>query len=240
MIRVCNLCLPKLSKVDEDDEDDRRSVVSSATFPAHQFGFDTISGLGHPESPFAASQLFGRDEAFNLYSIAETRRVIYGSDDNSLMMPSLLHKDDSNWGSIRDNPAPFRRALSDEEEKGPHLLENFPSDVAVSVEPTTPMKEGSTLPINIPGTTNFIQFPVGSPERGVENPQSNSHQFQSSSDPEMATPFIRSRVQSRIDTLSLVMEPGWRTRRESTASVCPIYLAFRVLKYGLVTHRSSI
>jgi 1-phosphatidylinositol-3-phosphate 5-kinase len=35
---------------------------------------------------------------------------------------------------------------------------------------------------------------------------------------EVATPFIRSRVQSRLDT-TFEAEPGWRTRRESTASV---------------------
>ncbi len=220
MIRVCNLCLAKLAKVDEDDEDDRHSVVSSVTFPAHQFGSDTVLGLGHPQSPFAASQLFGRDESFNLYSIAETRRVTYGSDDGSPrpITPLLSQGDDPNWGPVQDTPAPFRRALSDEEEKDPSSLENFPSDVTVSIEPVTPSGKGSnTLPITIPGTTNFIQFPVSSPERGVETPQPSSHRLQPSADPEMATPFIRSRVQSRIDTLASAIEPGWRTRRESTA-----------------------
>ncbi|OJA17543.1 hypothetical protein AZE42_04204, partial [Rhizopogon vesiculosus] len=76
MVRVCNLCLEKLAKVEDEDDDDRRSVVSSTTspFPAHQFGGDTFAlRLGrHPQSPFAASQLFGRtNEPFNLYSIVE-------------------------------------------------------------------------------------------------------------------------------------------------------------------------
>ncbi|KAF9451376.1 hypothetical protein P691DRAFT_724173 [Macrolepiota fuliginosa MF-IS2] len=221
MIRVCNLCLEKLAKVDEDDEDDRRSVVSSVTFPAHQFGVDTLSGFGHPQSPFAASQLFGRtDEPFNLYSIAETRKIIYGSEGNGAgpIALSFPQKDDPGWGSVLDNPAPFRRALSDEEERDQSPVENFASEVTVAIEPPLPSAEPSnTAPINIQGTTNFIQFPASSPERNSESPQPNGHRLQPSTDPEMATPFIRSRVQSRIDTLSSATEPGWRTRRESTA-----------------------
>lgn len=221
MIRVCNLCLEKLAKVGEDDEDDRRSVVSSVTFPAHQFGTDTISGLGHPQSPFAASQLFGRtDEPFNLYSIAETRKVTHSSDGGSPrpIMPSFPQKDDSGWGSVLDNPAPFRRALSYDEERDQSSLENFASEVTVAIEPTTPLADRSnTTPKNIPGSTSFIQFPVGSPERGIDSPRQDGHNLQPSTDLEMATPFIRSRVQSRLDTLSSAVEPGWRTRRESTA-----------------------
>ncbi|KXN88911.1 1-phosphatidylinositol 3-phosphate 5-kinase FAB1 [Leucoagaricus sp. SymC.cos] len=227
MIRVCNLCLEKLAKVDEDDEDDRRSVVSSVTFPAHQFGMDTLSGLGHPQSPFAASQMFGRtDEPFNLYSIAETRKVAYGSDNGSPRpaTPSFPLKDDPNWGPVLDNPAPFRRALSDEGEGDQSPLDNFPSDLSITVEPTTPAELNITAPVSIPGT-NFIQFPMGSPERGADSPLPNGHRLQPSGDYEMATPFIRSRVQSRIDDISPTVEPGWRTRRESTAYAQELNLA---------------
>lgn len=221
MIRVCNLCLEKLAKVDEDDEDDRRSVVSSVTFPAHQFGMDTMPSLGHPQSPFAASQLFGRtDEPFNLYSIAETRRFVYGSDDGSpiLTTPMAHRKDEPNWDSVQDNPAPFRRALSDEGEGDQGPLDNFDPEVTVAVEPNTPSAEANVAaPIKIVGTTSCIQFPVGSPERGVDSPQPGGHGLQPSTDFEIATPFIRSRVQSRLDNLSPIAEPGWRTRRESTA-----------------------
>ena len=77
MIRICNLCLDKLAKVDEDD-DDSRSVVSSATSPfaAHQLGSESRSfNLSYlSQSPFAASQLFGRSDSFSLFSIAETKR----------------------------------------------------------------------------------------------------------------------------------------------------------------------
>src|SRR5713101_2474301 len=68
MIRVCNLCLEKLASVDEDD-DDRRSISSAPSpFAAHQFGNDSLA-MGLPQSPFAASQLFGRtEEPFNLFS----------------------------------------------------------------------------------------------------------------------------------------------------------------------------
>ncbi|KAJ3571559.1 hypothetical protein NP233_g3674 [Leucocoprinus birnbaumii] len=228
MIRVCNLCLEKLAKVDEDDEDDRRSVVSSVTFPAHQFGVDMGPGLGHPQSPFAASQLFGRtDEPFNLYSIAETRRVTYDTDDGSprLATPPFPHKDDANWGSILDNPAPFRRALSEDGEGDQSQLESFASDVSIAVEPTTPAEPSTAAPNSIPGTTNFIQFPMGSPERAADTPLPNGHQLQPSGEFEMATPFIRSRVQSRLDNISPIVEPGWRTRRESTAYAQELNLA---------------
>jgi 1-phosphatidylinositol-3-phosphate 5-kinase len=87
MIRVCNLCLEKLASVDEDEDDDRRSISSAASpFAAHQFGNDSLAtGLArYSQSPFAASQLFGRtDEPFNLFSIAETRRLISSSDEGS-------------------------------------------------------------------------------------------------------------------------------------------------------------
>ncbi|KAF5352664.1 hypothetical protein D9756_005838 [Leucocoprinus leucothites] len=228
MIRVCNLCLEKLVKVDEDDEDDRRSVVSSVTFPAHQFGADVVSGLGHPQSPFAASQLFGRtDEPFNLYSIAETRKITYGSDEGSptLMTPPFPQKDDPNWGPVLDNPAPFRRALSEDGDGGQSQLENLQSDLSIAIEPTTPAELNTTGSMNIPGTTNFIQFPMGSPERGVDSPLPSGHQLQPSGEFEMATPFIRSRVQSRLDNISPVVEPGWRTRRESTAYAQELNLA---------------
>ncbi|KAF9469716.1 hypothetical protein BDZ94DRAFT_1316849 [Collybia nuda] len=224
MVRVCNLCLEKLAKVDDDDDDDRRSVVSSVTsFPAHQFGGDS-SVPSHPQSPFAASQLFGRtDEPFNLYSIAETKRPISsseGSYDSRPVTPHLKEREDGIWEPIQDNPAPFRRALSDEEKDSGSLSNTFHGDDSPTVPGyKTPIDFPVTMPINIDGLTSSIQFPVGSPDRGQDSPRPNSRlrsRFNSYGDFEVATPFIRSRVQSRLDNMPSG-EPGWRTRRESTA-----------------------
>lgn len=220
MVRVCNLCLEKLAKVDDDDDDDRRSVVSSvSSFPAHQFGADAFAA-GHPQSPFAASQLFGRtDEPFNLYSIAETKRPASGSEDSGLgSRPGSLtfrEREDGVWEPVRETPAPFRRALSDEDKES-NPYNNGDSLIA----------PGSKTPIDFPviksastdGPTSSIQFPVGSPDRGLDSPRPQSRlRFNSYSDFDVPTPFIRSRVQSRLDSIVMVAEPGWRTRRESTA-----------------------
>uniref|UniRef100_A0A0W0FRZ1 1-phosphatidylinositol-3-phosphate 5-kinase n=1 Tax=Moniliophthora roreri TaxID=221103 RepID=A0A0W0FRZ1_MONRR len=223
MVRVCNLCLDKLAKADDDDDDDRRSVVSSVnSFPAHQFGLETLNLGHHPQSPFAASQLFGRDEPFNLYSIAETKRPISGSDDSGFgSRPNTpffanLSGNQPIWEPADDNPAPFRRALSDEEKDVDNLPTTFAED--------SPNAPGSKSPIEFPvmkssngDGMSSIQFPTGSPEHIPDRPYSEIRsRFNSYADFDTATPFIRSRVQSRLDNI-VSGEPGWRTRRESTA-----------------------
>jgi 1-phosphatidylinositol-3-phosphate 5-kinase len=221
MVRVCNLCVEKLAKVDDDDDDDRRSIVSSVlSFPAHQFGLDSI-GLGHhPQSPFAASQLFSRtDEPFNLYSIAETKRPRSYSDEGGFgSRPITPHKRDRSeiWEAPGSNPAPFRRALSDEDTNAEDISNPFSTDQFTHAS-------SSKTPIDFPimggaGDTSSIQFPVGSPDPGHDMPDAHRFRghFNSYADFEAATPFIRSRVQSRLDGVAMV-EPGWRTRRESTA-----------------------
>ncbi|KII94016.1 hypothetical protein PLICRDRAFT_50006 [Plicaturopsis crispa FD-325 SS-3] len=224
MVRVCNLCLEKLAKVDDDDDDDRRSLSSSAagSFPAHQLGHDSLSfNVGrHPQSPFAASQLFGRtDEPFNLYSIAETNRHLSGSDESGFGSRPITPGgfDHSGvWEPIHESPAPFRRGLDEEKEAvSPSFNHNE--------SPTGP---GSKTPIDFPttspagdGSMSSIQFPVSSPEHiALDSPVSQSmlrSRFNSYGEFEAVTPFIRSRAQSRMD--SMPTEPGWRTRRESTA-----------------------
>ncbi|KAF5392476.1 hypothetical protein D9757_002262 [Collybiopsis confluens] len=204
-----------LATVDDDDDDDRRSIVSSVTsFPAHQFGLDSFSLGFHPQSPFAASQLFGRDEPFNLYSIAETKRPFSGSDDSGfLSRPHTPYDQGLGWEPADDNPAPFRRAFSDEDKDVTSLADPFDDD-----------SPGFKTPIDYPNldnngdSTSTIQFPVGSPE-GPESPFSTGRmktRFDSYAELQSATPFIRSRVQSRLDN-AVTGEPGWRTRRESTA-----------------------
>ncbi|KAI0049301.1 hypothetical protein FA95DRAFT_1677695 [Auriscalpium vulgare] len=224
-VRVCNLCLDKLAKVDEDDEDDHRSVVSSSASPfaAHQLGSDSIPfGLGrHPQSPFAASQLFGRtDEPFNLFSIAETNRPISGSDESGfgsrpITPPDNLIQGDP-WGLLpRKVIAPFRRGLVDED---PDTLPNSYS------HDNSPIGPGSKTPIDFPdappgeGATSSIQFPMSSPDY-ADSPGPHGlarSRYESYADFDASTPFIRSRVQSRLTDL-MIGEPGWRTRRESTA-----------------------
>lgn len=212
MIRVCNLCLEKLGKVDDDDDDDRRSVVSSVfSFPAHQLGLESI-GLGHhPQSPFAASQLFGRsEEPFNLYSIAETKRTRSYSDDGGFSRPITPHRRDKSelWDPANSNPAPFRRALSDEDV-------NLEESTVFGTELKT---TADFVPLDQTGDLSSVQFPVGSPDANQEGSESHwmRGRFNSYADFDVATPFIRSRVHSRLDNIPIA-EPGWRTRRESTA-----------------------
>ncbi|KAH7930487.1 hypothetical protein BV22DRAFT_65990 [Leucogyrophana mollusca] len=226
MVRVCNLCLEKLAKVEDDDDDDRRSVVSSTTspFPAHQFGTDSFTlSLGHhPQSPFAASQLFGRtDEPFNLYSIAETKRQVSGSDDSGFgSRPMTPRDDDGYWEPVRESTAPFRRNLDDEEKDPVNIPNTFTNDRRPTAPRSkTPIDFPVTVPVNVEGLTSSIQFPLSSPEQhGPDSPGPYSvirSRFNSFGDFDAATPFIRSRVQSRMDNFSSL--EGWRTRRDSTA-----------------------
>ena len=230
MVRVCNLCLEKLAKVDDDDDDDRRSVVSmNSPFPAHQFGTDSFTmNLGHKsQSPFSASQLFGRtDEPFNLFSIAETKRLVSASDDSIWgsrpITPGGNVQEEPTWEHISQNPAPFRRGLTDEEKDLTTLPNTFTNDESPTAPGSkTPIDFPIIVPVTIEGpqTTSSIQFPGTSPEHGFDSPRPSStmrSRFNSYGDFDVPTPFIRSRVQSRLDEIQ-AGEPGWRTRRESTA-----------------------
>jgi 1-phosphatidylinositol-3-phosphate 5-kinase len=240
MVRVCNLCLEKLATVDDDDDDDRRSVVSmSSPFPAHQMGIDSFTmNLGHQsQSPFAASQLFGRtDEPFNLYSIAETKRPVSATDDSiwgsrPITPGANMMHDEQTWEPVSENPAPFRRGLTTDEEKDLTNIHNggFNNDDSpIPPGSKTPIDFPITVPVSIEGLqmpTSSIQFPGSSPEHGLDSPRPGSairSRFNSYGDFDVPTPFIRSRVQSRLDFIP--GEPGWRTRRESTAYVVLFFL----------------
>ncbi|KAI0308083.1 hypothetical protein B0F90DRAFT_1621379 [Multifurca ochricompacta] len=228
MIRVCNLCLEKLANVDEDDDDDRRSISSVVSpFAAHQFGSDSMAvGLArHPQSPFAASQLFSRmDEPFNLFSIAETRRLFSRSDEGSFAsrpLTPLGRSLEDSWGSQTwKATAPFRRGLVDDDKDLSIITNTFPRD-------SSPVASGAKTPLDFPatipvpgGATSSIQFPLSSPDRLPDSPGSQSmprSRYNSYADFDYSTPFIRSRVQSRLTDFITIGEPGWRTRRESTA-----------------------
>lgn len=235
MIRVCNLCLDKLKTVeeDEDDDHDRHSISSSAVstpFAAHQFGqVHSADRAGFSSSPFSASQLFGRaDEPFNLFSIAETRRrQISGSDDSGFGSRPMTPDGYANMHSSGGFKvvAPFRRAMGDDEGHDGPLSSNY-------AHPMSPAGVRSKTPVDFPisapmgdGATSTIQFPQSSPERNTDSPGPFGRlRFDSVNDWDADTPFIRSRVQSRLVDLSMP-EGGWRERRDSVAYVCISLLA---------------
>lgn len=234
MIRVCNLCLEKLSKVDDDDDDDRRSIVSSSTSPFtnHQLGNELSLGLGrHPQSPYAASQLFGRkDEPFNLFSIAETKRPTSGSDES--IGYSRSSTPESGVDYMHPIAAPFRRTLAVDESDPITISTTFRDSPIPGAK--TPIDFPITVPVTSDGAVSSVMFP-GTPEPGNNQYDTGDtamrSRFNSYVDFDMDTPFIRSRVQSRIPE-TFMGEPGWRTRRESTAYVFPS--PFRLLQTNTV------
>jgi 1-phosphatidylinositol-3-phosphate 5-kinase len=235
MLRVCNLCLDQVAKVGDDDEDDRRSIVSGATssFPAHQFGADSFS-MGHgyqPSSPFSASQLFGRgDEPFSLFSIAEAKRAFStaGSEDSGFdsRAPSPSGgRDDvdaDNVGiPIRSAPAPFRRGVADDDKEPVSINEpDNPGHSSAGARSKTPVEFPTTVSVSAEGPSS-IQFPITSPDQpyGADGPMSAVRsRYNSLTELDGNVPFIRSRVHSLLDSV-IAGEPGWRTRRESIAYV---------------------
>ena len=187
----------------------------------------------HSQSPYAASQLFGRtDEPFNLFSIAETRRRISGSDEGSFSSRPLTPLDrplEDPWGlQGYKATAPFRRGLGDDDKDLSIVTNTFPRDTPpMASEAKTPLDFPVTIPVPS-GAMSSIQFPLSSPERQPDSPVPQSmprSRYNSYADFESSTPFIRSRVQSRLTDFLMIGEPGWRTRRESTACVpCSMYL----------------
>ncbi|KZS91899.1 hypothetical protein SISNIDRAFT_550694 [Sistotremastrum niveocremeum HHB9708] len=211
MIRVCNLCLEKLEKGEDDDDDDRRSVTSNMTMPY----------IAYPSDSHLPAHLWGRIEDNNfLFSIAEKRRQIsFSSDDGSPSRP--LTPDEDMYESTIDMPAPFRRPLSDEDKD---------SAVAESYAPT-PSIEMANKAVTFPSSRSpsdpaksSIQFPGSSPETLQASSAGSPHRMSyirsrvnSYAETEMPTPFLRSRVQSRLSDSYDLGEPAWRQRRESTA-----------------------
>ncbi|KAF8979621.1 hypothetical protein BDQ17DRAFT_1381504 [Cyathus striatus] len=75
-----------------------------------------------------------------------------------------------------------------------------------------------TKPINIEAPTSSIQFPIGS-RNFLDSPRATSRSRPGAApygNLEVTTPFIRSHVHSRLDSVANG-EPGLRTRRESSA-----------------------
>lgn len=232
MIRVCNLCLSKLSQADSDDEDDRMSTTSS--FPGH---FSIPSFFGNTSSPFASSMMGKReDPTGGLYSINETRSRVGSLYEESGFNNYSRPMTPTTWDTTTSyEPAPFRRTLSAEEEARDALMlldesEPFAPDASPTQTGTGfnhTIDFPQTIPIHSNGQggeapSNSIAFPLGSPEKqlhanGEDSPYPGMRSRFNSYD--VPTPFIRSRVHSRmeIDRTPLAGDMGWRTRRESTA-----------------------
>jgi 1-phosphatidylinositol-3-phosphate 5-kinase len=232
MIRVCNLCLDQISKVDEDDDDDRRSVVSSAVASSFPHNHDTMSYTSTkrypPPSPFTSNQLFGRNEdPFSLFSIAEARRtMMYSSDDSAL--DSGATTPDAEIGpealGVPVRAAPFRRTVFPEDEKAPGVTiiepdQPAPGDSPKQTRSTVDFPRTIAVP---PVGLSSIEFPASPPDLAtLDGPFSGGlsrSRYSSFADIDaVPTPFIRSRVQSRLMDSVSVMDGGWRTRRDSIA-----------------------
>jgi 1-phosphatidylinositol-3-phosphate 5-kinase len=233
MVRVCNLCLDQIAKVDEDEDDDHHSVASSA-ITSHFPDMRTF-GHGHgrqpsTSSPLISSTLFGRgDEPFSLFSIAESRRhITYGSEDSALNSRPTTPDDDIGPDAlgVPVRPAPFRRSAFPEDEKESGVTVVEPDQPPPSESSLSQIRSHVDFPtmIVIPqNTTSSIQFPISSPDQsfGMDGPFSGGlerSRYSSLADIDsLPTPFIRSRVQSRLMDSVSIGEPGWRTRRDSVA-----------------------
>ncbi|KZV84292.1 hypothetical protein EXIGLDRAFT_293756, partial [Exidia glandulosa HHB12029] len=227
MIRVCNLCMDQIEQAEADDDDDRRSIVSSfsfsapSPFTAHQLGQQMMQSTPDLHSPYTASALFGgSDEPFGLFTRAETRRstnVSEAGDD-----PVNREWEDG------DSAAPFRRNISDEDKvevmtTASKNVEVSPDDTAANVSLSLNgelLDQGSspTRPEMGDRQQSTIQFPGAGPaETDSPRPSLRTVRISSTLDStDLRAEMLRSRAQSRVGP-SLFGEPGWRTRRESTA-----------------------
>lgn len=215
MIRICNMCLKTLEDetIMDDEDDDRRSVVSSSPsfYMAHQHRH-SVDAL--PTSPFAASQLLRRvEEPFSLFSIAETKTKIGSEIDSRPLTPADGNSQGPWEVPVKRVAAPFRRTKDEE-------TDSLAVDTSMNAQTgplPTPANENVVFPVMDNQGQSSIQFPGGSPEQGNERPGFFRGRVESDTD-NLETPFMRSRVQSRLADLGLLAgEAGWRTRRESTA-----------------------
>jgi 1-phosphatidylinositol-3-phosphate 5-kinase len=219
MIRVCNLCLEKLSKVEDDDEDDRRSVVSSTASPfATHHPSDPYSLVRYTNSPFSTSQVQitnPKPDPFNLFSITESKR---GPETLHSPVGSADAPHDRDDYPIHSTAVPFRRNLSNDEAE-PIRIPGSRHERSLSAQSSTlPVEFPITVPVSGNGAISSITFPGSPPEHALESTDDMWSRVNSSYGDfdGSGTPFVRSRVQSRIPD-NFGPEPGWRTRRESTA-----------------------
>ncbi|KAG8906077.1 1-phosphatidylinositol-3-phosphate 5-kinase [Tulasnella sp. 403] len=226
VLRVCNLCLQKLEE-EEDDDDDRRSVLTVSTnFPAHQLD---LMNAPPTSSPYSASHRFSRsDERFNLFSIGEMKRKSSFDGFDSGSRPSSPAEPGSAVGLWEEASQPvahppFRRRLKDDERE---VVQTSTLESLISASPSA----GSTRPPTISGSPvpfpseeagqSSIQFPgASSSSEGGRSPPPLRSRFNSyATEYDPGAPFQRQRVHSRLELGGGdLSEPGWRTRRESSA-----------------------
>jgi 1-phosphatidylinositol-3-phosphate 5-kinase len=216
MIRVCNLCLEKLSKVEDDDDDDRRSVVSSTASPFATHHPSDAYLSRYTNSPFSTSQVQipgQKSDTFNLFAIAESQRGSEGTH-SSVVPTGAPHDDDL----IHSTVVPFRRNLSNDEAE-PIRIQCSGNERDL---PAHSQNDSVDFPITVPvpgnGAISSIAFPGSPSEHALEYTDDIRSRINSSYGDfdGTGTPFVRSRVQSRIPD-NFGPEPGWRSRRESTA-----------------------
>ncbi len=206
-----------------DDEDDRRSVASanSSLFPA-QLEFLQSN---YPQSLYAAQNMLAQShDSYNLFSIPELgQRRLVPDTPNS---PNLL-----GWDGADATTAPFRRNLEDEKdvEPRPGTLEEYATDAngegASASEPKGPQAPMIQFPSKEDKKESFIHFPGSSSPDRADSPRplrSRVSSFATDADI-LGPPSLRSRVPSRLSPLD-IGEPGWRTRRESSACVLQHFL----------------
>ena len=221
MIRVCNLCLEKLSKVEDDDEDDRRSVVSSTASPFITHHPSDLHSLArYTNSPFSTSQVQitnQKPDPFNLFSIAETKRGSEGLHSPAGSPGTPYDRDD---GLIHSTMVPFRRNLPSDETEPIRIPGSGHERTLSTPSSKLPVEFPITVPVSGNGATSSIAFPGSPPEHPLEYTDDMRSRINSSYGDfdGSGTPFTRSRVQSRIPD-NLGPDPAWRTRRESTACV---------------------
>jgi len=223
MIRICNLCLEKLH-INDDDDDDRRSIISTltSTFPNYPGESYSQSPLGfYSNSPLSGSQFFARNEdPANFFTIAENRRRLAASDGsgfNSRPLTPWEDNDQSFIDAIPTQAAPFRRGLGDEDKENITVSEVF-NQVSPSIsrdESRDSANDTVTVTLPTDNGTSSIQFPGSDDGPQSPGPYGILRSRIDSSTDDIQTPFLRSRVQSRLG--QFWGEPGWRTRRESTA-----------------------
>ncbi|KAF8305006.1 hypothetical protein DL93DRAFT_2144921 [Clavulina sp. PMI_390] len=228
VVRVCNICLQMLEDDTYDDDDDRQSVSSYQSGPGFTPRIESIPNSYIPHSPFSAQTLISHSyDAFNLFAIPESNASHRGRPGSAPSDGISAIMDDSSSAL-----APFRRNVDEDKETSPHppaddAIEHYLSDgeskaAPVKQVPPTPQTAGHSarpsvsiaFPSVIEGKgESFIAFPgSGSPERS-DSPRPMRSRVSSDID---GAPFLRSRVPSRLTMLD-VGQPGWRTRRESTA-----------------------
>ncbi|PIL31519.1 hypothetical protein GSI_06221 [Ganoderma sinense ZZ0214-1] len=123
---------------------------------------------------------------------------------------------------FRENPVPFRRAQTEEDKDPISMADPFQHNSPAGAGSKTPIEFPVMVPVTVEGGTSTVQFPLSSPDQPhtLESPGVLRSRLNSSVEFDTSPPFIRSRVHSRLGesfSAPALAEPGWRTRRESTA-----------------------